>query len=92
MRLDQLLQGVALTRRDLGDREIAGVSYDTRTLRPGELFAALPGYKTDGQRFLQEALDKGAAAVLCRQAPDFPGPWLVAPDPREALAAVAAKM
>ena len=90
MRLDQLLQGVALTRRDLGDREIAGVSYDTRTLRPGELFAALPGYKTDGQRFLQEALDKGAAAVLCRQAPDFPGPWLVAPDPREALAAVAA--
>ena len=91
MRLDQLLQGVALTRQDLdGDTEIGGISYDTRTLSSGDLFAALPGYKTDGQRFIQEALDKGAAAVLCREAPDVPGPWLVAPDPREALAGIAA--
>ena len=91
MRLDQLLQGVALTRQDLdGDTEIGGISYDTRTLSSGDLFAALPGYKTDGQRFIQEALDKGASAVLCREAPDVPGPWLVAPDPREALAGIAA--
>ena len=91
MRLDQLLQGVALTRQDLdGDTKIGGISYDTRTLSSGDLFAALPGYKTDGQRFIQEALDKGAAAVLCREAPDVPGPWLVAPDPREALAGIAA--
>ena len=91
MRLDQLLQGVALTRRDLdGDAEITGLSYDSRTLSPGGLFAALPGYKTDGQRFIQEALDKGAAAVLCREAPEEPGPWLVAADPREALAGMAA--
>ena len=91
MRLDQLLQGVALTRQDLdGDTKIGGISYDTRTLSPGDLFAALPGYKTDGQRFIQEALDKGAAAVLCREAPDVPGPWLVASDPREALAGMAA--
>ena len=91
MRLNQLLQGVALTRRVLEeDREITGVSYDTRTMAPGCLFAALPGYKTDGQKFIREALNKGAAAVLCREAPAFPGPWLVASDPREALAGVAA--
>ena len=50
MKLNQLLRGVALTgcRADQ-DVEITGVSYDTRTMAPGGLFAALEGYKTDGQ-------------------------------------------
>ena len=48
MKLNQLLRGVALTgcRADQ-DVEITGVSYDTRTMAPGGLFAALEGYKTD---------------------------------------------
>ena len=51
MKLNQLLRGVALTgcRADQ-DVEITGVSYDTRTMAPGGLFAALEGYKTDGKR------------------------------------------
>ena len=79
MKLNQLLRGVALTgcRADQ-DVEITGVSYDTRTMAPGGLFAALEGYKTDGQLYIREALEKGAVAVLCRRAPDFDGPWLSA--------------
>ena len=91
MRLKALLSGVALLGGSADeDVEISGISYDTRTIRPGELFVALTGYKTDGHRFLREAVEKGAAAVICRRAPDEPGPWLVAADTRAALAAVSA--
>lgn len=91
MKLDQLLEGVALTRCAVpGDVQITSVSYDTRTLSPGALFVALPGYKTDGHKFIAQALKKGAAAVLCRTAPEEDGPWLICPDPRAALAAVSA--
>ena len=42
--------------------EITSISYDTRTLLPGALFVALPGAKTDGSLYIDEALAKGAAA------------------------------
>ncbi len=91
MILDQLLKGVTLSRcvvpRDL---LISSVSCDTRTLEPGALFVALPGYKTDGHRYIGEALEKGAAAVLCQTSPEGEGPWLVCPNTRAALAIVSA--
>jgi UDP-N-acetylmuramoyl-L-alanyl-D-glutamate--2,6-diaminopimelate ligase len=91
MTLNQLLQGVALTRCAVArDVQITSVSYDTRTLQPGALFVALTGYKTDGHRYIAQAIEKGAAAVLCQQAPEGEGPWLVCPDTRAALAAVSA--
>lgn len=91
MKLDQLLEGVALTACAVSrDVQITSVSYDTRTLKPGALFMALSGYKTDGHRHIGEALNKGAAAVLCQHPPEGEGPWLVCPDTRAALAAVSA--
>ena len=70
MKLHALLAGVPLTggSPDL-DMEISSISYDTRTLQPGALFVALTGARTDGPRHIRAALDKGAAAVLCQQAP-----------------------
>lgn len=91
MKLDQLLKGVALTSCAVSrDVQITSVSYDTRTLKPGALFVALTGYKTDGHRHIDEALSKGAAAVLCQRPPEEEGPWLVCPDTRAALAVVSA--
>ena len=90
MQLEKLLEGVALTARMAPDMEISGIYYDTRQMEPGCLFVSLTGYKTDGHRFIREALEKGAAAVLCQRAPEEPGPWLVAEDTRAALAAVSA--
>ena len=91
MRLRQLLQGAAPlgASADL-DMEISGISYDTRTLRPGELFVALEGYDDDGHRHLGAALARGAAAVLCRREPDVLLPWVRVEDTRAALAAVSA--
>ncbi len=47
-----------------GDSTFGGISTDTRTLRPGELFVALRGERHDGHAFLAEALARGAAGVL----------------------------
>lgn len=91
MILRELLAGVPLKggSPDL-NMEISSISYDTRTLEPGALFAALPGDKTDGHRFIRTAMDRGAAAVLCEHAPEEPGPWLVTEDSRLALALISA--
>ena len=91
MKLRELLAGVPLAGGALSlDMEINSISYDTRTLQPGALFAALSGDKTDGHLYIQAAVEGGAAAVLCERAPDFPGPWLVVEDSRRALALISA--
>ena len=91
MKLRKLLAGVPLTEENFdGDMEITSLSYDSRTLEPGALFVALPGAKTDGSRFIDQAMERGAAAVLCQQPPKRPGPWLTTPDARLALALASA--
>ena len=91
MKLRTLLAGVPLTggNPDL-DMEIFSISYDTRTIKPGALFVALSGDKTDGHLYIRTALERGAAAVLCERAPEEPGPWLVTENSRLALALVSA--
>jgi len=76
---------------------VAGVSTDTRTLEPGELFVALSGPSFDGNVFAAQAAKAGAGALLlhaeCMPAPaELPAglPVLVHPDPRRALADLAA--
>jgi len=75
-----------------GDPEILGLAYSSQQVRPGFLFAALRGGKTDGFRFVDDALGRGAAAVLA----DKPRPqdrktaWIKALDTREALALASA--
>lgn len=64
------------------------VSTDTRTLQPGEVFFALSGDRYDGNRFVAEAFEKGAAAAVTSTA-DAGGPCVVVQDPLEALQAFA---
>ncbi|MGO8917437.1 MAG: UDP-N-acetylmuramoyl-L-alanyl-D-glutamate--2,6-diaminopimelate ligase [Stellaceae bacterium] len=53
-----------LTFSPPGDPDIRGLTADSRTVKPGFLFAALPGSKTDGRRFVEDAVARGAVAVL----------------------------
>ncbi len=46
------------------DTKVTGVSTDTRTLQPGDLFFALTGESSDGHKFLHDALSRGAAGVV----------------------------
>ena len=43
---------------------------DSRRVRPGDLFAALPGQRYDGHQFISEAVRRGAASVLCERPPE----------------------
>ena len=55
------------------DWEASGVSIDTRTLQPGDLFVALTDVR-DGHDFVRDALDKGATAALVSRVPDGVAP------------------
>jgi UDP-N-acetylmuramoyl-L-alanyl-D-glutamate--2,6-diaminopimelate ligase len=46
------------------DPEIAGLTLDSRRVEPGFLFAALPGSRTDGRRYIDDAVARGAVAIL----------------------------
>ncbi len=76
--------------------DITAVTADSRAVTPGALFAALAGSKTDGSRFVPDALRKGAVAILAAPDADLPAdipvPVIRAPDPRRALALVAARL
>ncbi len=68
------------------DMEIGGVSYDSRRTEPGDLFVAVKGFSSDGHRFIPTAMDKGAAAVLCEDAPTDGTPYVQVSDCRLGLA------
>ncbi|MEM9234449.1 MAG: UDP-N-acetylmuramoyl-tripeptide--D-alanyl-D-alanine ligase [Pseudomonadota bacterium] len=74
------------------DWQVTGISFDTRSLQPGDLFVALEGVR-DGHDFLKAAAGKGAAAALVSKVPrDVPDnlPLLKVPDPLAALSALGA--
>jgi len=71
--------------------EITGLALDSRKVQPGDLFAALPGVKTDGRNFIPMAVEKGAVAVLAPRGTDAPVPVIEADDTPGALAAMAAR-
>lgn len=73
--------------RTTGDWQAIGVSIDSRTIQPGELFVALKDVR-DGHDFVAAALAKGAAAALVSHVPDgvaADAPLLVVPDVLRAL-------
>ncbi|MDR0491067.1 MAG: UDP-N-acetylmuramoyl-L-alanyl-D-glutamate--2,6-diaminopimelate ligase [Oscillospiraceae bacterium] len=70
--------------------EIRGISADTRTLNPGDIFVAVRGYEHDGHGYIGEAVRKGAACVLCEEAPSVSTPYVLVKNTRKALAAASA--
>lgn len=64
MNLGELIGPEAKLSASLARVPIAGLAADSREVKPGYLFAALPGVKTDGTRFIAQALERGAAAIL----------------------------
>ncbi|HSZ27072.1 MAG TPA: UDP-N-acetylmuramoyl-L-alanyl-D-glutamate--2,6-diaminopimelate ligase [Chthoniobacterales bacterium] len=73
------------------DREITGVRYDSRRVTPGNLFVAVRGTTFDGHSFIEQAVDKGAVAVVGeRAALSQRATAIVVPDSRGALAQLAA--
>ena len=93
------LSDLGLTARAGRDPALSGVTADSRAVRAGMLFAALPGTAVHGARFIGAALEQGAAAVLtdaegaklaAEALADTDVALVVAEDPRAALACAAA--
>src|SRR5438477_12333394 len=68
MQLKQLINQITPLRVEGPlDRDVAGISYDSRRVTPGMVFVAIPGQKTDGHDFISTAIDRGATAIICEQ-------------------------
>lgn len=73
--------------------EVTGLAVDSRAVKPGDLFFALAGSKTDGARFIDSAIASGAVAIAGDHAPQggSRAPFVTTPNPRRALALAAAR-
>jgi UDP-N-acetylmuramoyl-L-alanyl-D-glutamate--2,6-diaminopimelate ligase len=91
--LREILEEVdTLAVRGTTDREISGLALDSRRVRPGDAFFALPGVRADGARFAAAAVDAGAAAVFAGPGLDPGAATLVeVAEPRLALAQAAGR-
>jgi UDP-N-acetylmuramoyl-L-alanyl-D-glutamate--2,6-diaminopimelate ligase len=71
---------------------VTGISYDSRSVTAGHVFVGLKGLQDDGSQFVQDALARGAVAIVSEQKPPpaVQSPWAVVGDARLALAALAA--
>ena len=89
--LSELLEAVdTLAVRGATDREVRGLSLDSRHVSPGEAFFALPGVHADGARFAAAAVEAGAIAVFGGAGlEDIPGTVVEVAEPRLALAQAA---
>lgn len=92
MKLSELCQGLKNAKiYNFQDKYIRNISYDSRKTRPGDLFVAISGTKTDGYHYLQDALSRGAVAVVTERPAGLPEgiPQIVVPSARIALALLA---
>ena len=95
------LAELGLTARNGQDAKITGLSVDSREVKEGHLFAALPGTKVHGGEFIQYALrmragavltDREGAAIAEAELAESDVPLVVVEEPREALAFTAAEV
>ncbi len=84
------LSALAAERYD-PDPEISGITPDSRAVREGFLFAALPGAKADGEAFIPQAERQGAAAILARPGAKTRLPLVADEEPRRRLSHMAAR-
>ena len=68
----ELLDGAEYLAQQ-GNPPIAGLDYDSRRVKPGWCFVAMRGETTDGNRYIDAALQAGAVAVVSDSLPPRPG-------------------
>ena len=93
MRLSKLIppnDGAALVGED---RDVTGITADSRAVKSGYLFVAIPGVKHDGAQFIADAVRQGAAAILAPEGLDIAHdlPIITTPDVRKTLSGIAAR-
>jgi UDP-N-acetylmuramoyl-L-alanyl-D-glutamate--2,6-diaminopimelate ligase len=92
MRLSQLVAGFHIAPAG-ADPDITAITEDSRRVRPGTLFVAIPGTMLDGHAYIADAVSRGAAAIVAERTGAIPArvPSVRVPSSRAALALVAAR-
>jgi UDP-N-acetylmuramoyl-L-alanyl-D-glutamate--2,6-diaminopimelate ligase len=92
MTFQQVLDGAEVLAQS-GDPGVSSVEYDSRRVKPGCVFVAMRGESSDGNRFIDQAIQAGAVAVVTDSAQEKQRPkvgWALVPHGRRALARVSA--
>lgn len=90
MRLRDLLSADVTLDRAASAVAVTGLATDSRAVKPGDVFFALAGSKTDGSKFIAQAIEKGAVAVVADHATSSRVPMIAVANPRRALALASA--
>ena len=86
----EVLDGVEVSAQS-GNPQVTGVEYDSRWVKPGNVFVAMRGESSDGNRFVEQAIAAGAVAVVTdSDVAPMKVAWAKVPHGRRALAAVSA--
>lgn len=95
MKLDKLIENIEnkkLVRVENTDGiEITGISYNSKTTQKGDIFVCLKGEYSDGHKYAQTALEKGAAAFFCEEELDIEAPQVIVESTRQHIADLAAE-
>ncbi len=92
MTFQHLLDGAEILAQS-GNPDVTGVQYDSRRVKPGSAFVAMRGGASDGNRFIDQAIQSGAVAVVTDSPAEKPREgvaWALVPHGRRALARVSA--
>ncbi len=92
MTFQQVLDGAEVLAQS-GDPGVTGVEYDSRRVKPGCVFVAMHGESSDGNRYIDQAIQAGAVAVVTDSAAEKPREgvgWALVPHGRRALARISA--
>jgi UDP-N-acetylmuramoyl-L-alanyl-D-glutamate--2,6-diaminopimelate ligase len=96
MKLREILPPDADVDPRHADRDVGGVTADSRSVRRGDVFVAIAGTKADGARFIAPAIAAGAVAIVAEQSPAAPlhddVAFVHVPNARRALSLIAAKI
>lgn len=70
MKISKLLENVRLCAALAADCEVSGLCFDSRAVKPGDVFVATRGTAVDGHDFIAKAVERGAVAVVCETLPE----------------------
>lgn len=93
MKLEKILGGVEIVEQTTDAAcEIGELKYDSRQVKPGDVFVAITGFETDGHKYIDKAIALGAHVIVCEYIPDggISVPYVRVPSSRRALAQMAA--
>jgi UDP-N-acetylmuramoyl-L-alanyl-D-glutamate--2,6-diaminopimelate ligase len=92
MKLSRLTKDIPVLGGNAGPEEnVSGISYDSRKVKPGDLFFCISGAEADGHDYAADAAKKGAVCCVCGRKPEADVPYIVVEDVRKAMSVMSGR-